>query len=83
LWKKVVRRRQYNDDALIKKHPGANTLRSYYFLLTVLGACFRSNVLLSALAASAFIRHGGVQRRIRYLWLPIAFMRERQLAAQV
>jgi hypothetical protein len=115
LWKKVVRRRQYNDDALIKKHPGANTLRSYYFLLTVLGlvlpycffvpwvqqhglnlplmlrelfstrigAFFGSDVLLSALAAIAFIRHGGVQRRIRYLWLPIAFMRERQLAAQV
>jgi hypothetical protein len=109
---------------------GANTVRTYYLLLTVLGlmlpycyfvpwvlqhglnlplmftelfstrigAFFGIDVLVSALAAIAFIRRDGAQRRMRHLWLPIAaiclvgvscglplflFMRERQLTARV
>ncbi len=105
-------------------------MRTYYFLLTVLGlalpycyfvpwllqhglnlpllvaelfstkigAFFGIDVLLSAMAAIAFIRHEGGLRQMRHLWLPIAaiclvgvscglplflFMRERQLSARV
>jgi hypothetical protein len=101
-------------------------MRTYYFLLTVLGlvlpycyflpwvlqhglnvpllfnelfstrigAFFGIDVLVSALASIAFIRRDGSQRRMRFLWLPIAavclvgvscglplflFMREREI----
>jgi hypothetical protein len=65
---------------------------------TRIGAFFGIDVLLSALAAIAFIRRDGAQRHMRYLWLPIVaiclvgvscglplflFMRERQLTARV
>jgi hypothetical protein len=63
---------------------------------TRIGAFFGIDVVLSALTAIAFIRRDGAQRRMRYLWLPIAaiclvgvscglplflFMRERRLTA--
>ena len=61
---------------------------------TRIGAFFGVDVLLSALAAIAFIRREGSRRRMRFLWLPIAavclvgvscglplflFMREREI----
>jgi len=61
---------------------------------TRIGAFFGVDVLLSALAAIAFIRREGGQRHMRFLWLPIAaicligvscglplflFMREREI----
>ncbi len=65
---------------------------------TRIGAFFGADVLVSALAAIAFIRRDGAQRQMRYLWLPIAaiclvgvscglplflFMRERQSSARI
>jgi len=61
---------------------------------TRIGAFFGIDVILSALAAIAFIRRDGTQRHMRFLWLPIAavclvgvscglplflFMREREI----